>query len=497
MPIGSPASSNIANKMSRLSEKFTTGSVMLSLSEQALYQLNDRINNRGAHIDRALVKAAIKIAEAAAPEINEEIKLLTDGIEIGQIKKLLQWAQAQGYPAKSLAQEIIEQELEKGNLSPKLEKVLRLRLEGAQAVVNKLEKMLLCCAAEDDRIRGMYVYHGARTGRFAGQIVQLQNLKRPIIEDLDAAIAVVSTGDLAQVKELYLKPLEVLGDLTRSMITPAPGRVFYGGDFSGIEARMLVWAAGEVDALEAYRRFDRTHNPEDEAYRLAASAIFGVLPDQVTKDQRLVGKVCVLAFGFQGAIPAFRKFEAAYGLDPDRFTDDEVLHFLKAWREAHPRVCQFWEDINDAAVKAVRYRGKVVRCGFVAFKCVGAFLWMKLPSGRKLAYPYPKLNGSAVVYMDGGKKQFRETRNGQGAYGGIWTENAISGMARDLFVEAMHRVENAGFPIVLHTHDEIVCEVPEGFSNLDEFKQLMMPLPSWASDLPIAVEAWSGQRYAK
>lgn len=474
---------------------------MLSLSEQAICQLNWRINERGIHIDRALITAALKIAEAATPEINGEIKQLTDGIELGQIKKLALWVQAHGYPEKSLGREVIEAVLERGDLvlPPVLRRVLELRLDGAHAAVHKLNKMLLCASQDDDRIRALYRFHGTSTGRFTGQVVQPQNLKRPTIEDLDGAIAAVATGDYEFVKRtLSQKPLAVIGDLTRSMITAAPGHQFYGADFSGIEARGLAWMANETAAIEAYERFDRTLDPADEAYRIAASKIFGVPPDQITKDQRVVGKVCVLAFGFQGALPAFRKFERDYGLDPNRFSDEDVLSFLKAWRAAHPRICQFWDDIDNAALDAVRHRGKVVRCGRVAFKCAGAFLWMKLPSGRKLAYPFPKIRMNAVVYMDNGKQSFKETRNGQGAYGGVWTENCASGTARDLFAEAMQRVEAAGYQIVLHTHDEIVAEVAEGFGSLEEFKQLMLtPLPSWASGLPIAVEAWSGRRYTK
>ena len=170
-------------------------------------------------------------------------------------------------------------------------------------------------------------------------------------------------------------------------------------------------------------------------------------------------------------------------------------------RAAHRAIKQFWYDIDRAAWTAVRERGRVVRCGRVAFKCVGAFLFMKLPSGRKLAYPYPRIIGDQreqnVVFADNAAGQFRDCRNGSGAYGGVWTENVVSGIARDLLAEAMLRIEAAGYPIVIHVHDELVAEVPIGFGSTEEFTRLMTRKPARALELPIAASAWTGTRYCK
>jgi DNA polymerase bacteriophage-type len=279
------------------------------------------------------------------------------------------------------------------------------------------------------------------------------------------------------------------------MICAAPDRVLIGADFSSVESRVLAWVADEHWKLDAYRRFDATRDPGDEPYRATAAAIFHVPPSEITNEQRNVGKTCDLAFGFMGGIAAWRKFE------PDRFNDDGVKQFNTNWRATHPAIKRFWYSIDRAALTAVRERGRVVRCGPVAFKSTGAFLLLKLPSGRKISYPAPRAVGDAerqhVTFLDNAAGQFTECRGGQGAYGGLWTENVVSGIARDLLADAMLRIEAAGYPIVIHVHDEIVAEVPEGFGSTDEFTRLMTQKPAWALELPIAAKAWIGKRYTK
>jgi DNA polymerase bacteriophage-type len=274
--------------------------------------------------------------------------------------------------------------------------------------------------------------------------------------------------------------------------------VLIGADFSSIESRVLAWIAGEEWKLDAYRRFDATRDPRDEPYCATACRIFGKSPGTYTKEspERSVGKTCDLAFGYQGGLNAWRKFE------PEKFTDEEVQQFKKEWRASHPNIKRLWYDIDRAAWTAVRERGRVVSCGRVAFKCSGAFLFLKLPSGRKLAYPQSHIEiedarNQVVVFADNAAGQFKDCRRGNGAYGGLWTENVVSGIARDLLADAMLRVEAAGYPIVLHVHDELVCEVPDGFGSTEEFTHLMTRKPAWAPELPIAASAWTGSRYCK
>jgi DNA polymerase bacteriophage-type len=472
----------------------------LSAAEQALWVLSCRINERGVHVDRQVAEAARRIAQAAGPEIDAEIAEFTNGTvtTIGQVARLQQWLQGQGCTVLTLDRKAIERLLEQAALPSAVRRVLELRLGGAQAAVKKIDA-LLARAGEDDRVRGSFRYHGAATGRWAGEGFQPQNLKRPVTEDLATAIDAVATGDYQHVKKLYPRPLAIVGDCSRSMINAAPRHVLIGADFSSIESRVLAWIAGEGWKLDAYRRFDATRDPRDEPYCETACRIFRVPSGTYTKDspERSVGKTCDLAFGYQGGLNAWRKFE------PDKFTDAEVETFKTEWRATHPKIRQFWFDIDRAAVLAVRERGQVVRCGRIDLKCTGTFLQLKLPSGRKISYPQPRLvtesgsNRHRVVFADNAAGQFKDCRNGQGAYAGTWTENVVSGIARDLLAAAMLRVEAAGYPIVLHVHDELVCEVPIGFGNIEEFTRLMTRKPSWALDLPIAASAWTGPRYCK
>ena len=472
--------------------------VPLTEAEHALWQLNCKINERGFCVDRHLAEAARRIAQAAAPEIDAELNELTDSAVTGinQVARLLAWLQQQGCTLTKLERRAIDRQLDKEDLSPAVRRVLELRLGGAQAAVKKFDALLQRAAA-DNRVRGAFRHHGASTGRWSGEGLQPQNLKRPAVVDLEAAIAAVATGDYAHVRSLYPRPLAVVGDCSRAMICATPGHVLMGADFSAIESRVLAWVAGEQWKLDSYRRYDATRDPRDEPYCETACKIFRAPSGTYTKQspERNVGKTCDLAFGYMGGLNAWRNFE------PSRFSDAEVEAFKKEWRATHPAIKQFWYDIDRAAWTAVRERGRVVRCGRVAFKCTGCFLFLKLPSGRKLAYPHPRIIGDEreqhVVFADNGVGQFKDCRHGHGAYGGLWTENVVSGIARDLLAEAMLRVEAVGYPIVLHVHDELVAEVPIGFGSTEEFTQLMTRKPAWALELPIAASAWTGARYCK
>ena len=471
----------------------------LSDEELAIWQFDLRTNARGFHIDRKLAENARAVAQAAAPEIDAELTYVTDGAVTGvnQIVRLKKWLGEQGCPVDTLDKDDIVELLLRDGLAAPVRRVLELRQSGGQAAAKKITA-LLARASDDDRIRNALRYHGASTGRWSGNGVQPQNLKHPVTEDINAAIAAVSTGSYAHVRSLYPQPLRVIGDLGRPMICAAPGCVLIGGDFSSIESRGLAWIADEQWKLDSYRRFDATHDPRDEPYCITACKLYSK-PDGTFTDkspERKVGKTCDLAFGYQGGLNAWRKFE------PDRFTDAEVEKFKTDWRAAHPNIKRFWYAIDLATFEAVRNREHVIRCGRLLMKCTGSYLFIKLPSGRKLAYPYPRIEiedalHQVVVFKDASAGQWRDCRGGNGAYGGLWTENIVSGMCRDLLASAMLRLERAGYPIVLHVHDECIAEVPEGFGSVEEFTRLMIASPAWALGLPIAARAWTGPRFSK
>jgi DNA polymerase len=471
----------------------------LKPEELRLWQLDAIVNVRGFYFDRTLALAARKIARALGPEINAELAEHTGGAvtSIHQVAKLKNWLALQGCATKALDKAAIEELLESEELPAPVRRVLELRQGGAQAAARKIDSFLARCD-EDGRIRGALRYHGASTGRWAGNGVQPQNLKRPLTKNIDAAVAAIATGDLAQAKKLYPQPLSVIGDISRSLITAAPGNVLIGADFSSIESRVLAWIAGEEWKLDSYRRFDATQDPRDEPYCTTACKIFRVPDGSFDKEspERKVGKTCDLAFGYQGGLNAWRKFE------PDRFSDQEVEQFKLDWRAAHPYIRKFWYAIDRATWQAVREREKIIRCGRLLLKCSGMFLFIKLPSGRKLAYPYPRieiedLQHEVVVFKDASAGQWRDCRGGNGGYGGLWTENIVSGISRDLLAAALLRLERAGYRIVLHVHDEAIAEVPIGFGSTEEFTKLMIVPPRWALGLPIAAKAWSGPRFSK
>jgi DNA polymerase len=471
----------------------------LSEAEQKIWELTHRINVRGFHIDRNLAEAARRIAEDAAPLIDQELTELTGGAvtTINQVARLLEWVQSQDCQLQNLQREEIEELLQNElvELTAPVRQVLELRLSGAQAAAKKITAFLARAGA-DDRVRGGFQYHGAGTGRWSSTGVQIQNLKHADVEDVDAAIAAISTGSYAHVKALYPRPLAIIGDCIRPILSAASGHVLVGADYSAIESRVLAWAAGEQSKIDDYVGFDETQDPRDEPYCITACKIFDKPNGTFTKSdpERDVGKTADLALGYAGGIRAWRNFS-------DAFTDDEVKAFIREWRRAHPAIVKYWDRLDRAAWTAVKQRGITTRCGVVRFRCTDAFLKLILPSGRIVSYPQPRIIGDDreqhVVFMDNTRGRFIDCRNGFGAYGGLWCENVVQAIARDLLADAMLRLEAAGFPIVLHVHDEAVAEVPAGTDRTEEFTTIMTAKPTWAEGLPIAAKAWSGTRYSK
>jgi DNA polymerase len=469
----------------------------LSSSEQSLWTLDAKINQRGFCIDRSLAEAAQRIARSAGPEIDAELAEITDGVitSVNQVAKLQAWLQQNGCTAKDLQKKTVATLLEDTELPPKVQRALELRQDGGQAAVKKI-KTLLQRAGDDGRVRGALQFHKASTGRWAGTGVQPQNLKQPQEEDLEAAIAAVATGDYEHVRGLYPRALSLLGDLGRSLIVAAPGHTLIGADFSAIESRVLAWVAGESWKLDVYSRHDATQDPRDEPYCILACRILHVPDGSFTSEspERKIGKTADLACGYMGGAGAIEKFA------PGVFDEAKREQIKTEWRAAHPNVVNFWYEIDRAAWAAVQNRGSIIRCGPIAFRCIGAFLFLKLPSGRKLAYPVARTKlidpqRGVVLFTDNSAGRWRDCRDGRGAYGGVWTENVVQAIARDLLADAMLRVEAAGYPIVLTVHDEIVAEVPEGFGSTEDFTRIMTRAPSWALTLPIAAKAWAGPRF--
>jgi DNA polymerase len=462
-------------------------------AEQLVWQLDATINDRGLMIDAPITAGAIKIGSAAQEAIDDELTTVTGGsvTSVGQTAKLLAWLAANGINLENVQKETVRRALTRKELPPAVRRALELRHQGAHIAAAKFETMRSWAAA-DGRIHGAFKYHGAATGRWTSFGVQFQNLKKQNGLDTEAAIALVSQGSLAAMRKHYADPLAVVGEVARAAVIAAPGHRLITADFSGIESRVLAWLAGEQWKIDQWAKFDQSNNPKDEPYFVTGKG-FGFDDDKA----RTPGKTGDLAFGYVGGLGAWRKFAG------DEMPDQEVERLKRAWRDAHPNIVKLWGRLDRCALRAVANPKQVQRVNqHLAFCFDGTFLRLKLPSGRCLAYPFARLEDNArgnrvVVFKDNAGGKFVDCRHGHGAWPGLWTENAVQAVARDLLREGMMRLEAAGDPIALHVHDEVVAEVPDGFGSEEDFLRILTEVPLWATGLPVAAKARSGRRFCK
>lgn len=306
------------------------------------------------------------------------------------------------------------------------------------------------------------------------------------------------TDALSIIDMFYGSPLNVISDCLRGFIIPNEGHDFIAADFSAIEARVLAWLAGEEHVLETFRGHGLI-------YEHAAAGIYRKPMDQITKEERQIGKIAVLALGYQGGKGAFLSMAKTSGV---RVAEKDAEEIKIKWREAHPNIVRYWWDLDAASKLAVKNPGikYSIKTKYSLTKYVvrGSFLWCQLPSTRVLCYPYPKLemvetpwgeNKEAVTYM--GENALTKKWERMKSYGGLLCENITQAIARDVMVEAMHRLENKQYPVVMHVHDEVVCEVPQGWGSVKEMEDLMCEIPSWAKGLPVKAEGWRDHRYQK
>lgn len=463
----------------------------LSDNEQALWILDQQINRRGFAVDIPLATAARELSRATLIEINHELDTLTGGrvTSVSQVARIIALVQERGHKIENLGKRNVSAVLAAGP-SEKIARLLTLRQEGSRASANKLETLL--ASANDGRLHGALRFHGAATGRWSGHGFQPHNLSREQPDDPNAAIAAVLSGDIERVRTIG-SPLDVIGSLSRALICAAPGHTLIGADYSGIEARVTAWFAGEQWKLDTFRRFDATGDPTIEPYCVAASRIFGHPITPEDEEARHIGKMCELAFGFGGGLGAFRR------IAPDAdFTDEEVETFKRQWRSAHPNIVRFWGSLHRTLLRAVRTRTPMTLRN-ISTEMRDGNLYLKLPSGREIVYPQARIEPGAydsdrIVFKDSALGKWRDVER---SWHGLFVENVVQATARDLLAAAMPRLEAAGYTIVLHVHDEIVCEVPEDFGEVAEFTRLMTELPAWAEGLPLVAKTSRRQRYAK
>ena len=455
--------------------------------EMELYRLDQRINDRGVLVDMGLVRQAVVCERLHKEVVTRRAYELTGLENPNSVAQLKGWLGENGVEAESLSKKAVTEMI--GESDGEVEELLRLRLLMAKTSVKKYEAMERSVCS-DGRVHGLLQFYGAnRTGRWAGRLVQVQNLPQNHIEDLELARRLVREGRFEDVEMLYDSTPKVLSELIRTAFVPEPGCRFVVADFSAIEARVLAWLAGERWRLEVF-------SSHGKIYEASASAMFHVPIEEVTKGSplRQKGKIAELGLGYGGAAGALVSMGA---LDMG-LSEDDLPSLVAAWRRANPHITQFWWDVDKAAVEAVTKRAKT-RAGRIGFEYRSGILFVMLPSGRKLAYVKPRMAvnkfGREGLTYEGileNKKWGRiET------YGPKLVENIVQGTARDLLAEAMLRVEKRGYPIVMHCHDEIIAEVPEGMGSVEEMCEVMAVRPVWAEGLPLRADGYECPFYQK
>lgn len=459
----------------------------MSDNERQVWLLDQEINWRGMGIDVANVENAIDLIFQTAHRLNARAQEISGGVlpDVGSRARVMAWAQSRGYTLTGYDKNAVLEALADPALPDDVRQVLEIRQSLGKASTSKYQSMLNL-SGTDSRARGVFSYHGAQTGRWAGRGFQPQNLPRPAFSDTDNCITLFNQRDPEIIETLYGDPMVALSSCLRGMIVPAAGSRLLVSDFSAIEARVLAWLADEQGPLDVFRE-------GGDIYCHAATGIYNRTITPKDKDERQIGKVAVLALGYQGGVGAFQTMAKAYRVEvPDEQADEIKVK----WRKAHPKIVKFWYALEQAAQNAVRHKGHAFEAGPITFRVVGNFLFAKLPSGRRLAYYQPR-NGHDGLEFWGTDSKLGGRWAKLTTYGGKLCENVTQAVARDLLAEAMLRLENHGYNVVASIHDEIICELPHGVGSLENMEELMCELPEWATGLPMSAEGFECERYRK
>lgn len=458
----------------------------VSEDERALYALDQRINDRGVLTDRQLVKEAVRAVAVDRAGLTAEAQSLTGLDNPNSVQQLRQWLSERlgkelpGLTKKDLAE--LTDETAPG--SPE-RRVLELRAEMGKTSCRKYDAME-ACACSDGRVRGLFQFHGSRTGRWAGKLVQMQNLPQNHIDGLDFAREAAKAGDADLLRLCYGSVQDTLSQLIRTAFVAPEGRTLAVCDFNAIEARVIAWLAMEDWVLEVFRTHGRI-------YEATAARMYRCPIDEITKTdpRRQKGKIAVLALGYGGGVAALE----AMGGTRMGLAESEMQKIVTDWRKANTRIVQMWGLIESAADRAARY-GSVegLRGGALRFGRTGKDVTVALPSGRVLVYPRMSRRDGKLSYR--GTSQTTKAYGWVKTYGGKLTENIVQAIARDCLAVAMRRVEAAGIRIVAHVHDELICEV-ESPDALDTLKAIFAEPVPWAPGLPLRGAGYCTPYYLK
>ncbi len=454
--------------------------------EQELYCMDQRINDRGIMVDRELISHAITcdlLYKEAATKKAYEISGLENPNSVSQLKG---WLNEKGIEVDSLAKAAVEELVE--NSQDEVSEMMKLRLAMSKTSVKKYEAMERS-VCPDGRVHGLLQFYGAnRTGRWAGRLVQIHNLPQNHMEDLELARSIVKEGRYDLIELFYDSTPEVLSELIRTAFVARPGCRFIVSDFSAIEARVMGYLAGESWVMEEFRGAGKI-------YEQTAAKMFHIPIEEITKGSpyRARGKVASLACQYGGAEGALVSMGAL-----NFVKEEELKGLVQSWRNANPHIVNYWYEI-DGAVKAAVKERKITTVGKVTVYYQSGMLKITLPSGRVLSYVRPRMTtnrfGSESVSYEGVGTNRKWTRIE--SYGAKFCENIVQAMARDVLAEAMLRLEKSGFDIVCHIHDEVVLEVPEGRSSVEEVNQIMAVCPDWCAGLPLKAAGFESPFYKK
>lgn len=472
---------------------------------QKQWELDLRINARGVAVDRALVASAQAMDTEVRQDYIREARALTGLENPNSVPQLTTWiVQQTGETMPDLSKGTVSQMLKADILPVKLRHMLEIRQELGKTS-NKKYGSLAVATCDDGRVRGLLQFYGAnRTGRWAGRIVQPQNLPRTYIHGdlLPLARELVKAGNADGLKWIFGSLPDTLSQLIRTAFVASPGNMLLDADFSAIEARVIAWLADEEWVLDVFR-------DTGKIYEATASRMFNIPIEKIKKGQpeyayRQKGKVATLALGYQGGVGAMRTMDSGHELDS--LSDDEVQELVDLWRKANPNIVKLWGLIEAAARAAVvEGRASFLQHGLVVGRNLAPdhgldFMVIGLPSGRRLYYPQPAITQNrfgrpSISYM--GQNQTTKKWERIETYGGKLVENIVQAVARDCLAEAITRLEAAGYPVVFHIHDEIVVDAPECNHDLSEMETLMSIVPEWAPGLPLNADGWVNEFFKK
>lgn len=457
-------------------------------SEQTLYVLDQKINDRGLMVDMNLVEEAISCDRQFTVIATERAYELTGLENPNSVSQLKKWLAERGVEVDSLSNKAVSELVEETD--GEVEEALKLRLLMAKTSVKKYEAIERAVCS-DGRVHGLFQFYGAnRTGRWAGRLVQFQNLPQNHLKDLELARGLVKEGRADDVELLFGNTPNVLSELIRTAFIPKEGHRFIVADFSAIEARVISWLAGEKWRLEVF-------SSHGKIYEAAASMMFHVPLESVTKGSplRQKGKISELACGYGGGVGALK----AMGALEMGVEEQELQGLIDNWRAANPRIVNFWWEVDKAAIEAVKERTTTRTHGLI-FTYKSGMLFVTLPSGRDLVYVKPKLTlnkfgREGLTYEGiGTTKKWERIET----YGPKIVENIVQATSRDLLGEAMIRLHQSEFEIVAHVHDEVICEVPQGTNrSVGKVCQVMSIPPDWAKGLPLKADGYECSFYQK